>query len=241
MEAGSLTYDFAKDAWTEDAFVMVRRGEGERPAPDREPAPGRWFAEASPAKPRERFGISEDLRNLAAAALFALLVVAFLAVPSLAPRMLAAVLLVVLALMLLAFAGRERHPEAEPRDVGLLEHPEDPDVCLVEIRIVRNGEPVGKDRGALWFEGGRLLFSGHRTSFAIGGEDVLPHSRHRPGLPSGALPLRIAGESAHLEFLILRYPELDRTRYERFGHRLLAFRSFTPPARGPRQWPPLAP
>ena len=145
-----------------------------------------------------------------------------------------------LLLMGLAFVGRSNRSWATERDVGLLEHPEDPDVCLVEARILREGVLVGKDRGAVWFEGGRLLFSGHRTSFAIGGEDVLPFAQRSIDLPLGALPLRIGEGRAHVEFRTLRHASDDERHASRFAHRLLAFRSFTPPARGERQWPPLS-
>ena len=237
-DAPLLTYDFDADVWTEDAFVMVRRGEGERPAPEEEPRPGLWFVSEKGPPERHPFEISERVRDGATVALFALLVVGFVSVWNLGVPEFGALLAALALLMVLAFAGRSKRPRATAYDVGLLEHPEDPDVCLVEIRIVRDGKPVGSDRGAVWFEGGRLLFSGHRTSFAVGGEDVLPFTQRAKGLPLGALPLRVRQGQTHIEFRTLQYGDADLRRYDRFAHRLLAFRSFAPPARGERQWPP---
>ncbi len=38
--------------------------------------------------------------------------------------------------------------------------------------ILQGTVPTGLDRGMLWIEDGRLIFSGHRTSFALRHEDV---------------------------------------------------------------------
>ena len=237
-DADLLTYDFDADVWTEDAFVMVRRGEGERPAPEREPRPGRWFAPEGDPPERRPFEIAEPFRDRAIAALFVLLAFGFLNVWTMGVPVFGALFTTLLLLMALGFTGRSSRPPATQRDVALLEHPEDPDVCLVEVHILRDGVSVGRDRGAVWFEGGRLLFSGHRTSFAVGGEDVLPFAQRSADLPLGALPLRVGEGEAYVEFRVLQTPEIDERHASRFAHRLLAFRSFAPPARGERQWPP---
>jgi hypothetical protein len=51
---------------------------------------------------------------------------------------------------------------------------------LARIEIEIDGVIIGEDRGVLWAEGGRLLFNGHRTSFALGGELFI---RHKAGEP----------------------------------------------------------
>ena len=38
---------------------------------------------------------------------------------------------------------------------------------LVEVTVRQGETPTGMDRGMLWFEEDRLLFAGHRTSFAL--------------------------------------------------------------------------
>lgn len=241
----SLTYDFLTDAWVEDPLVMVRRGETEPPAPTSEPAPGKWHGKETPLPRPPSWHLPKTSRYLAAAALMLLLCLAFVAIPFvgsglLCPFMVADVLLLGLGLSQL-FSRRLAQPAAEPRDLRLLEHPDDPDVCLVQITIVRNDEVVGHDRGAAWFEDGRLLFSGHRTSFALGGEDLVPRSERGPRRREGqsVLPLRVDSGGASIEFVVLGYGERRASHGYRFLTRFGEFLFFAPPSRGPRQWPPL--
>ena len=43
---------------------------------------------------------------------------------------------------------------------------------FVDLLVHQNTAPTGVDTGMIWFEEGRLLFSGHRTSFAISPDQV---------------------------------------------------------------------
>lgn len=132
---------------------------------------------------------------------------------------------------------------ATEADLLLLETPDDFDVCLMEIAIREtDGYQIGVDRGVAWFEEGRLLFNGHRTSFAVGGEDALPRSEWPPyvrALPIFALPLR--NRRDHLRFQALRHEAATARHVFRFFERLTVFRTLPPPSRGPRQWPPFEP
>lgn len=50
--------------------------------------------------------------------------------------------------------------------------------------IVRQGDaPTGEDRGMLWFEDGRLYFSGHRTSFGLVPAQVSSFATLEAGVP----------------------------------------------------------
>lgn len=50
--------------------------------------------------------------------------------------------------------------------------------------IVRQGDaPTGQDSGMLWFEDGRLYFSGHRTSFGLFPSQVFGPALARKGVP----------------------------------------------------------
>ncbi len=134
-----------------------------------------------------------------------------------------------------------------PADLRLLEDPFDPDVCLVEMEVFVGRKSVGWDRGAAWFEGGRLLFSGRRTSFALGGEDVLPPKHWSTidanlgaFLPDLAVPLRLPKGQAHVRLVPIRKGnDVADQQEERFLKRLYEFRLRPPRSHGPRQWPPL--
>lgn len=51
-----------------------------------------------------------------------------------------------------------------------------PGPWLVEVEIVQSGYVTGQDRGAMWMEGDRLVFNGHRSSFALGSDDLIPNT-----------------------------------------------------------------
>ena len=48
---------------------------------------------------------------------------------------------------------------------------------LVDLIVLQGAAPTGKDRGMLWIEGGRLCFSGDRTSFALAPGGVMGSCR----------------------------------------------------------------
>ena len=135
---------------------------------------------------------------------------------------------------------QEARHETEPEMRAALGH----DGRLVSM-IVRQGDaPTGEDWGMLWFEEGRLYFSGRRTSFGLVPEqargfatvdDSARDVRHRLNLPLaldsavGPVSLSLAPFAATLsnpEVAVgaLR-ADLDRWKHER--------------AWGEGQWPPL--
>ena len=113
----------------------------------------------------------------------------------------------------------------------LLEDPDDRNVCLVAVTIVRNRLTVGRDRGAAWFEGGALHFSGERTSFIVGGENVLPQSRwsvfndgEGMALPAFALPLDVDDVPTYVSFRPLSHSD----RSASYGQEILFMRRLAP-------------
>jgi hypothetical protein len=62
----------------------------------------------------------------------------------------------------LSFKGRSTEA-----DEAMMESPEDAQSLLVEVEIWQRGGLTGVDRGVIWIEGSRLIFSGHRSSFAL--------------------------------------------------------------------------
>lgn len=135
---------------------------------------------------------------------------------------------------------------AKPQDRRLLENEEDANVCLVGIAIRRDGKLVGRDRGVVWFSDGGLYFNGHRTSFVIGGQDVIPseeHRRNRDGQkPSDrVLVLRHPCADVQVEFvpLIITGKGAGTPAEMRFLKRFYDFRRHPTYADVPRQWPPL--
>jgi hypothetical protein len=154
----------------------------------------------------------------------------------------------VVAGALIVFGPKIKDLVTRPRmdDLRLMENPDDPDVCLVDVDIVVDHESVGRDRGVVWFEGGRLLFTGHRTSFALGGEDVVPDERWRRliwdqrHMPQDLIPLEYPGRIVYVAFTLARRGEGVLMRQEmNFVGRLDEFRRRPPSSTGPRQLPPL--
>ncbi len=131
-----------------------------------------------------------------------------------------------------------------PTDRLLLDIPDDRDVCLVHLTIVRDGKTVGNDKGVVWFDGGLLLFNGHRTSFAIGGEDILPPAQWSHAqwstLPDRFVPLRVDKGKAGIELVPLVDGKSSASPAEmRFLKSLYGFLRHPMPSQGPRQLPPL--
>lgn len=229
-KAERLVFDFETNAWVlPDAFNTRAVGR-EVALPEREtaPAPGRWI------KPPDAERASA-WSILAAWSGIGLVVAAIVTHSFLAPT---------LGLPLVAFFGalqairREGGTRPTREDLRLLESPDDPDVCLVALTIAHDGGTVGRDRGVAWFEGGRLLYSGHRTSFALGGEDVVPQA----GFEGYGLALRVPRGTAGIRLVPLdRRDAAGERQAMRFGKALTAFRRRPPSSRGPRQWPPLEP
>lgn len=54
---------------------------------------------------------------------------------------------------------------------------------LVDLKILQGGAPTGEDRGMLWFEDGKMVFSGHRTSFALSSDQAEGRCRFQTKIP----------------------------------------------------------
>lgn len=227
-----MVFDFETNAWVlPDAFNVRAQGhEIVLAAPDTEPAPGRWNRPAlSRPAPSPLVALTVWL-GIA-------LMIAAMAARSFLPTVPGTMFLLFAFIFRTLQLGQAGNATAE--DLRLLEDPDDPDICLVAIIIWRRGDGAGQDRGVAWFEGGRLLYSGHRTSFALGGEDVLPdwsHGEH-------TLVLRVPPHgSATVTLRPLPRGSVASGKQEmRFLKSLHAFRRRPPPSRGPRQWPPFEP
>ncbi len=234
-----LVFDFETNAWVRaDAFSKRAVGHEVRPldAPATAPSEGRWNR---PEAAKGGAPVAAVLLVWSAVGF----VVAAIVVQSLAlvfPALLAAVV---------GVAVNETEKNGDYRvtnaDRMLMEDPDDRDVCLVRLTVVRDGKVAGKDKGVVWFADGLLLYSGHRTSFAIGGEDVLPQdrwnwvvTRAEYGLTDHCVPLRVPKGSAYVTLLAM-LPNSPHAM--RLLKRLYAFRRRPPQSRGPRQWPPLEP
>ena len=228
-----LVFDFETNAWVHpDAFNARAKGhEIALDAPDTTPAEGRWNKPRLAKKPTPVSAVFLVWLSTA-------LVVASIVLNSLLPVVLAVLAAILAAVLNESAAGTDlRIGDADQR---LLEDPDDPDVCLVLLTIRRDGRRVGTDKGAVWFADGLLLYSGHRTSFAIGGEDVLPRANwSAASLGDHVVPLRLERGSATLELRPLVYGNGGGPQEMRFLKRLYAFRNRPPRSRGPRQWPPL--
>jgi hypothetical protein len=245
MALDDITYDFDTDQWVVHRLIKARWIERELPPPFRPPKPGRWIK-----KPIKRHLREKAYGPLGFGALGTSTVLAYALSNNVGWLVgLTSSLLWIGLPCALYFATRPNHLSATDEDLRLLEDPYDKDTCLVEVMIVRDGECVGADRGVAWFDGGRLMFNGARTSFAIGGEDVLP--RREWEIRGGSVkidtcltvPLRLPryeAAQALVGFRPLRAPNIPIDHEERFVERLGAFRSRPPQSRGPRQWPPLS-
>lgn len=221
-----LFYDFERDAWIEEPGIHTKWNEQDLPAPAVPPKDGAWL------KPPPRFYV-EKLRVP--------LVVATLALSYLALRFAWFYLVcAVAALQCLFILASTYRPRLSKADRRLIEDPDDLDVCLVDVKIMSNRRIIGVDRGIVWFGEGRLLFSGHRTSFALGGEDILPRSRRTKSMQArtNVLPLRAGHGKAVLIFDLILPRAGPGEREIRFVERLYAFRQRPLASRGPRQWPP---
>ena len=232
-------FDFETNSWVlADSFNA--RAEGREivlDAPSTEPAAGRWTKPEPQAKPTSPLVVA-----LACAAIgFSVVALALRSGP-----------LAALAFLCFApVAGSVEFVKKDPRritseDRMLLEDPDDLDACLVLLTIVRDGRMIGTDKGVVWFADGMLLYNGHRTSFAIGGEDLLPQARwsslafppSQIYLDDRTVPLRVARGSAFVRLQPLTAGAGTSPNEMRLLKRLYAFRRRPPVSKGPRQWPP---
>ncbi len=233
-ESETKRFDFKMNAWVRDDFLSRRILE--LSAPSVPPREGYWVTPA--AKPR---------RSIRYRATIALAVAAIAMVWAWIGPGGSAIVAMGVVFCLLAWTNLPPPtPRAKPDDFRLMEVADDPDVCLVNATIVFDGRKIGTDRGVAWFSDGAMLFSGRRTSFAIGGEDVLPRSywseygRERASaLPADAVPLRTVRPRTYVLLLpVNREEDVAVQQARRFVTRRRKFRDRPEPSSVPRQWPP---
>lgn len=234
-ESEQTRFDFGANAWVRDDFLTRRTVE--IAAPEVPPAEGRWVVAP------ERQVRSRGSRIAVAIALM-LLVDGFL-YHGLSGLFWAFVWDTV-GLLVWSNLAPTGPAGAGPDDLRLFETSDDPDVCLVEVTIVHDDHEVGTDRGVAWFEDGALLFSGAKTSFAIGGQDVLPRSfwgeygrECATALPRDAIPLRTTRPRTYLRIVPLdRNEKVAAEQTARLLRERQTFRERPTLSPLSRQWPP---
>lgn len=133
---------------------------------------------------------------------------------------------------------------ATDRDRQLLEDENDLEVCLAVVEIYVDRREIGRDRGIAWFSSDRLCFTGHRTSFAIGGQDILPFS-HLPkwAIASSsvfeAIALNVPGKQVVIKVAPIHAGSAREPSEMRLVKHIYEFRRQRPVSPEPRQWPPL--
>ncbi len=121
--------------------------------------------------------------------------------------------------LLLLHRTRARSGKTTEADEGILEGSDDPDEVLVEVEIWQNGGLTGVDRGILLLSEDRLVFSGHRSSFALVAQDVTSS--------------RVKRNNARLSFTLWQFQQvqvrlrtIQRVDLHDMRHGSLAFASF---------------
>lgn len=111
----------------------------------------------------------------------------------------------------------------------------------VEMTIVVGKQPIGTDRGALWFADGLVGFSGEVASFVLAARDVevaWTSARSRPArgaIPQGSLIL----VGTRVPSYVIVEPLGEHAKA--FRERLRRFEGETADPDAERHWPPLAP
>jgi len=235
-----LVFDFDTNTWVQQDVLSAQIGlsDSHLDAPATPPTPGRWLRPTKPDAAKGRTALA-----VGGAIVLVAIAIAFDRGVLLAPA-------IVLTILGAVISDSELYSmrAVTEKDRRLIEDPDDLDVCLVGLEIVRDGRSVGRDKGVVWFADGLLLYSGHRTSFAIGGEDVLPPDEWE-GLPNRShdhrsdlrVPLLVERGTAYVELTPLIDKKGSSPQEMRFLKRLYAFRLRPPLSQGPRQWPPLEP
>jgi hypothetical protein len=144
-----------------------------------------------------------------------------------------------------------KHLSPTKRDLRLLEDENDADVCLVSLSIRSGGKGIGEDRGVVWFSEGRLFYSGHRTSFVLGGQDVVPRSemsltslaQREAKLSEMSIALRHPDGNGEIRVVPLKVSNSGpwASAEMRFRKRFYEFQRQPTYVNAPRQWPPLEP
>lgn len=122
------------------------------------------------------------------------------------------------------------------RDLEFSDRPEGVEEFAVEIVVNRRGRALGADRGVIWFDQGRLGFSGENTSFLLACDDlILPRKNVISWVDVPYQPLKLNVQGGKAEVVVR--PLWGQGR----GYRrsLIRFLKAAEPSVGERQWPPL--
>lgn len=132
-------------------------------------------------------------------------------------------------------------------DLALLEDPNCEDEILVEITIYQGTRPTFRDRGIITVQDDCLLFVGHRTSFAVGSQDLengRTSKKLRDIVPSNAACIRLRHHATEITLSLVAVP-LNARSYRRsfrlLGRMIGQFQSSIAPTQIARTYPPLVP
>ena len=240
-------FDPKVDRWVEVDFLSVEVPDvGVLPVPQLPPI-GTWNPHAS----IDRYDLPR-LAKLNRIPLYGLPPAMFLVFMAQRSDTMYRALYLLLALLLVStvvemyFSLRHRK-KLSANDLSLLEDPENSSFCLVDIGIYDGERSVGNDRGVCWFDSSCLMYSGHRCSFSVGGQDVQTNEFR---IGDGVLPynseraLRLRHPNKFVWITIDSVERNDRVCMEsrkRFRISFRDFKKFPKEGTGPRQYPPLMP
>ncbi len=118
-------------------------------------------------------------------------------------------------------------------DEALTERPQGLEEFPVEIIVRVNEQPLGMDRGVVYFDDGLMGFVGSSATFLLAAEDF----ERRKALTDLDVPFRPLDLANGAKSDVRIKPLLGHGRA--FRRRLRRFLRDGEPAQGPRQWPPL--
>lgn len=87
--------------------------------------------------------------------------------------------------------GDERHHAEHDKALALREEFGTGPVWTVDLMIRQGEAPTGRDQGLMWVEGGRVMYSGLRTSFALVPTQAMGSVWHDAALPDLRLRLNL--------------------------------------------------
>jgi len=147
------------------------------------------------------------------------------------------------------FAWVVEGDSSDPEEEKLrLENPSDPNVGLVEVQVFQDGLLTARSIGMAFWEDEALIFVGDDFSFSVGGQDLDPARRAKPGgeeaNDDGSVSVPLWHPVRKVEVRIKMRPTPDWHRANRHAawlKRLVRWVHARPVATSLRQYPPLSP